>query len=130
MGSPCFHGTFTMTASSNELLWDTHNLRQECERRTKATAALAALANYVHSYSALFVHNGPQMLTRAARNQRRQRIEALADRLDRLAKKTSAVSANYQQSEVLLGELHAAGFFADSELVSTLAAALVLDKPR
>ena len=66
MGSPCFHGTFTMTASSNELLWDTHNLRQECERRTKATAALAALANYVHSYSALFVHNGPQMLTRAA----------------------------------------------------------------
>ena len=67
MGSPCFHGTFTMTATSNKLLWDTHNLRQECERRTKATAALAALANYVHSYSALFVHNGPQMLTRAAR---------------------------------------------------------------
>jgi hypothetical protein len=118
-----------MTASPNELLWDRHDRRQECERRTKAPALLAALANYVHSYSALFVRNGSQMLTPAPTNQRRQRI-ALADRLDRLAKKTSEVSAKYQQFEVLLGELHAAGFFADSEPVSTLAAVLVLGEPR
>jgi hypothetical protein len=105
-------------------------MRQEYEWPTNAPATLAALANYLHSHSALFVRNGPWMLTTAATKQRRQRIEAPADKLDSLAKKTSEWSANYQQFGVLLGKLHAAEFFLDSELVSAVATALLLSEPR
>jgi hypothetical protein len=125
LGSPGFHEPFIMTESPGEVLWDTHDLWRECERRTKAPAALAALANYVRTKSAFFVRSGPQMLTPAATTQRRQRIEALADKLDGLAGKAREGLADYQQFEGVLGELHAAGFFPEGELVSAVAAALV-----
>jgi hypothetical protein len=124
LGSPDFHEPFVMTDSPGEVLWDAHDLRQECERRAKAPAALKALSDYVRTNSAFFVRNGPQMLTPAATTQRRQRIEGLAGRLDELAGKAREGLADYQQFDLVLGELHAAGFFPDGELVSAVAAVL------
>jgi hypothetical protein len=65
------------------------------------------------------------VLTPAATTQRRQRIEAQADKLDVLAGIAGEGRADYQQFDLVLGELHAAGFFPAGELVSAVAAALV-----
>jgi len=126
LGSSGFHDPFIVTDSPSEVLWDAHDLRRECEKRTKAPPALKALGNYVRTNSGSFVIDSPRMLTSVATMQRTQRIEALADKLDELGGKAAEGLADYQQFDTVLGELHNVGFFPDSELVSAAAAALVL----
>lgn len=125
IGSPGFHDPFITTESPTELLWDTHELRRECERRAKAPPALAALAEYVRTNSALFVRISAQMLAPTEATQRRQRIKALADELDGLADQARDGLIQYPEFESVLAALHAAGFFPDGELVSGVARALV-----
>lgn len=125
IGSPGFHDPFITTESPAELLWDTQELRRECERRTKGPSALAALAGYVRTNSALFVRTGAQMLAPTEATQRRQRIEALADELAELADTAREGLVQYPEFESVLAALHAVGFFPDGELVSGVAHALV-----
>jgi hypothetical protein len=125
MGSPGFHDPFITTESPTELLWDTHELRRECERRAKAPSALAALAGYVRANSAMLVRTSPQMPAPAGATQRRQRIEALADELEELAGKARDGLVRYPEFENVLGALHAIGFFPDGALVSDVARALI-----
>lgn len=125
IGSLGFHDPFITTDSPTELLWDTHELRHECERRTKAPPALAALAGYVRTNAAMFVRTGSHMPTPAEAAQRRQRIEALADDLADLAEKAHDGLVQYPEFESVLGALHTAGFFPAGELVSDVARALV-----
>ena len=121
LGSPGFHSPFIMGPHSADLIWDTQELLRECERRNTGPAALAAVADYTRRHSEMFVRHGPRMLTPAETTRRRQRIEALADQLDVLAKSASDGLVEYRQFETILGRLHAEGFFPDNELVSAVA---------
>lgn len=126
LGSPDFHDPFIMGQNSADPIWDTHELRRECERRNKGPAALAAIADYTRRHSELFVRNGPRVLTPAETTKRRQRIEALADQLDALADGARDGLVEYRQFEAILGRLHAEGFFPDNELVSAVAKNLLV----
>ena len=125
IGSPGLHDPFITTESPTELLWDVRELRQECERRTKAPPALAALADYVRINCGTFVTDGAHMLAPADTARRRQRIEALAEELKALADKARDGMADFSEFEAVLSALHAAGFFPEGELVSAVARALV-----
>ena len=125
MGAPDFHDPFITTESPTELLWDTHELRRECERRTKAPPALKALADYIKSHSGIFVTIGPQMLAPTESAQRKRRIESLAEEIQNLADKARDGIAEYPEFEAVLGALHAAGLFPENGLVSAVAHALV-----
>lgn len=125
LGSPGFHDPFITTESPTELLWDPLELRRECERRTNAPPALAALAAYVKQNSAFFVRNGPRMFSPAETTKRQQKIEALADRLAELAEKAREGLVDYSQFDLVLGELHVAAFFPEGELVAAVTRALV-----
>jgi hypothetical protein len=125
IGSPGFHDPFITTESPTELLWDTHELRRECERRATAPPALTALADQVRTDSAFFVRSGPQMLGPNETAQRQRRIEAMADKIDELAAKARDGLVKYPEFEAVLGELHTAGFFPDGGLVSAVAQALL-----
>jgi hypothetical protein len=65
LGSPDFHDPFIMGKNAADLIWDTQELRRECERRKTAPAALAAVADYTRRHSELFVRNGSRLLTPA-----------------------------------------------------------------
>jgi hypothetical protein len=93
-----------------------------------APGALAALADYVRKNASFFVTNGPAMLTPIARANHEKHIASLADKVDALAGKAREGSADYQQFNAVLGELHAAGYFPDRDLVSAAAKALVREK--
>lgn len=129
LGSPSFHDPFIMGQSHNkvDLIWDTQELRRECERRKTGPAALAAVADYTRQNSEMFVRNGPRMLTPADAAKHRQRIEALADQIDALADGARDGAVEYRQFEAILGRLHAEGFFPDSELVLAVAKNLLED---
>lgn len=85
--------------SENNVIWDSEELKRECERRIMAPAALSAVADYTRRNSALFVRSGPRMLTPAETARRRQRIEALADKLDDLAESAGSGLVEYRQFE-------------------------------
>lgn len=125
IGAPGFHDPFITTESPAELLWDTHELRRECERRTKAPPALAALADYVRASSGMLARTGAHMTSPAEAAQRRQRVEALADDLTALSKKARDGLVKYPDFEAVLGALHSLGFFPEGRLVSDVAEALV-----
>jgi len=125
LGSPGFHDPFIMGHNSADLIWETQELRRECERRNAGPAALAAIADYTRRHSELFVRNSPRMLTPAETTKRRQRIEALADQLDALSESAREGLVEYRQFEGILGRLHAEGFFPDNELVSAVAESLL-----
>ena len=128
IGSPGFVDPFITTPESpTEILWDTQELRQECERRAKAPPALAALADYVQANASTFVRNGPHLLSPAEATQRRNRIEELASELKDLAEKAREGLVNCPEFETVLGALHASGFFPETELVSEVARTLVRD---
>lgn len=127
IGSRDFYDPFIMGKNSADLIWDTQALRRECERRKAAPAALAAIADYTRQHSELFVRNGPRMLSPAETAKRRQRIEALADRIDALAGGARDGLVEYRQFEAILGRLHAEGFFPKNDLVSAVANALLID---
>jgi hypothetical protein len=125
LGSLGSHDPFITTESPTELLWDTRELRRECERRTNAPPALLALAGYVRTNSGFFVRTGPHMLSPAETAKRKQQIEALSDKLAELAVEARDGLVEYAQFDAILGALHSAGFFPEGELVSAAARALV-----
>ncbi len=128
IGARSFHDPFITTRHPNEVIFDKFDLHQESETRGKAPATLAALAKYVRKNSSLFGVRGPNMLTPIARANHEKHIEALADKIDALAGKAREGLADYQQFNAVLGELHAANFFPDRDLVSAAAKALVRQK--
>lgn len=69
------------------------------------------------------------MLTPIERANHEKHIESLADELDKLADKARDGRADYRQFDAVLGELHAANFFPDRDLVSAAARALVPKGP-
>lgn len=127
MGSRGFHEPF-ITTENNDVIFDKYELQQECETRTNAPGALAALAKYVRKHSSFFVINGPVMLTPIARSNQEKHIESLADEFDSLAGKAREGLADYRQFNDILGKLHAVGYFPDRDLVSAAAKALVQRK--
>jgi transcriptional regulator with XRE-family HTH domain len=127
IGSRGFDGPF-ITTKGNELIFDKFDLQQECETRATAPNALAAIAKDVRKNKALFGTRGPTMLTPIERANHEKHIESLADRLDALADKARDGRTDYRQFDAVLGELHAANFFPDRDLVSAAARALVQAK--
>lgn len=127
LGSAGFYDPFIMGKNSSDLIWNTQDLRRECERRKVAPAALAEVAKYTRRNSEVFVRNGPRMLTPTETSKRRQLIEALADQIDALAEGARDGLVEYRQFETILGRLHAAGFFPDGDLISTVAKSLLDD---
>jgi Homeodomain-like domain len=123
LGSAGFHEPFIMT-KQGELLWDARELQRECIRRSAAPPALAALAGYVRTHSALFVQDGPRSMGPTERAGREKHIKALADEIDKLATRAAFGSVHYQQFEEVLGALHAAGFFPTGGLVGDVADSL------
>jgi hypothetical protein len=120
-GARDFVDPFITTQSPSDVIFDKYELQQECESRTNAPGALAALAKYIRKHSSLFAINGPAMLTPIARANHEKHIESLADNFDALAGKAREGLADYQQ-------FNAAGFFPDRDLVSAAAKALVREK--
>ena len=96
---------------------------QNCPVRA---AALRSVADYVRRHSTMFVRNGPQMPTPSEAQQQQQRIEALADKINSLARTAEIGEATYQQFEAILRELHKESFFPDGALVSAVANAFVI----
>jgi hypothetical protein len=128
MGSREFVDAFISTEISKDVIFDKFELQQECETRAKAPGALTALAKYVREHSAFFGTRGPNMLTPIARANHQNHIESLADKIDALADEARKGLGDYQQFSGVLGELHAANFFPDRELVSAAVKALVREK--
>ncbi len=128
MGSRDFVDPFISTQSATDVIFDKYALQQECETRTTAPGALAALAQYVRENSSLFGTFGPAMLTPIARASHEKHIEGLADKIDTLAEKARDGLTDYQQFNAVLGELHSANFFPDRELVSAAVKSLVRGK--
>jgi len=128
MGARNFVDPFITMQSPSDVILDKYDLQQEFETRTNAPGALAALADYVRKHSSFFVTNGPTTLTPVARANREKHIESLAENIRALAGQAREGLATYQQFNAILGELHAAGSFPDSDLVSTAAKSLVREK--
>jgi hypothetical protein len=125
LGSLKFYDPFIMGKNAADLIWDTQDLRRECERRKAAPATLAAVADYTRRNSKSFVRNGPRLLTPVETARRRQRIEALADQIDALAEGAEDGLVEYRQFETILGRLHAEGMFPNDDLVSAVAKSLL-----
>ncbi len=123
MGSPGFHDPFIMASDGSDMVMDKLALRRECERRKACVAALAAVADYVRRNSSLFVTQGPRMLTRALAEQKKQRVEAIAEKIASLAGTAKQGAATYGGFEALLGNLHKLGFFPETSLVAAVARA-------
>lgn len=123
--SPGFHEPFIIAGNPSELLYPPDELRLLCDRSTAAPPALRAVATYTRTNSSFFVRNGPALLGPSETAQRRQQIESIADKIDQLARKAMGGLVSYREFDILLGALHAAGFFPQGELVSNVARALV-----
>jgi hypothetical protein len=128
IGAPNFVDSFITTPTPSDILFDKHELRQECETRSAAPRTLAAVADYARKNASFFVTNGPAMLTPIARVNHEKHIASIADKVDALASKAREGLADYQQFNVLLGEFHAAGYFPDRDLVSAAIKALAREK--
>jgi hypothetical protein len=125
MGSPNFHDPFIIAGHPAEPLLDKHELRRECERRKYSAAALRAVAGYVQRHSDISVTSGPRVLSPAQAAQKKQRIEALGQRINSLATAAEQGLAGYRQFDVILGNLHKLGFFPETALVSDVARAFL-----
>jgi hypothetical protein len=68
----------------------------------------------------------PQVLDPEVRSRHIKRITALADKLDVLADAVPCGPVRYQQFEVILDELHKAGFWPENSLVSEVARTFVM----
>ncbi len=82
--------------------------------------ALTAVADYTRRNSDFFVTRGPRLLNTDERAERKQQILSLADKVSELAAVVDS-SVRYVQFEVILTDLHKAGFFPDNSLVSAVA---------
>ena len=87
-------------------LWDQHELKRECVRRSAGPHALAALAEYVRAHAHLFVQDGTRSFGTAERTRREDHIKEIANEIDDLAKRAVNGSVQYQQFEEALGALH------------------------
>ena len=96
---------------------------QNCRLRA---SVLKAVADYVRRHSSVFGRRSPTMLTPAEARQQKARIEALADKIDSLARVAEQGSATYQHFEAILRDLHKENFFPDASLVSDVARAFVV----
>jgi len=94
------------------------------EKARAAVPALRAIANYARQHSAAFVVDGARSLTPSQKAGRRQRIEALADKLDELALAARSGKASYGDFENVLQKLHALGFHPKISLISAVAKAM------
>jgi hypothetical protein len=119
MGGADFHDAFIM--AGNQPLLDKQELRRECQSRKDRAAALKAVAAYVLQHSDGFVTDGPRMLTQEQKQERKQRIETVARKIDNLAAPAERGEVGYEPFETLLGELHRLGFFPETSLVSAVA---------
>jgi hypothetical protein len=70
------------------------------------------------------VTDGPRSLTSDQKNQRQQKIEALADRFNELADAAANGKASYAQFENILNKLHALGSYPEISLISAVAKAM------
>lgn len=125
MGSDRFHDAFIMAGEPAKPLLDKHDLQRECQRRKDSVAALKAVAEYTQRHSALFVRDGPKLLSPEQTAKQQRRIEAVAKEISALAIPAEQGQATYEQFESLLGELHRLGFFPETSLVSAVAHAFV-----
>jgi translation initiation factor 2B subunit (eIF-2B alpha/beta/delta family) len=95
--------------------------------REQCVSALRELAEHIRTNSAFFVQNGPKILTPSETATQQQRIEALAEELDKLAVTVPqrSPSVTYQQLDEILRKLRDLGFYPNDLLVSNLARAFV-----
>jgi hypothetical protein len=125
---PKFQDPFIMVGNLDhyDLLWNKADLQSELDRRKKVPVALMAVADDVRGNSTMFVRNGPQMLTPAEAQRRKDHIELLSDEIRDLAKKATEDrnSISYNDFDNILQELHQVGFFPNSSLISGVAKAL------
>lgn len=121
LGAEQFHDPFIM--AGNSLLIDKPDLRRECQRRKDRTAALEAIANYVHGNSSTFARDGARLLTPQQKAQQKERIEAVGKQIGALADPALQGKVTYDQFESLLGELHKLGFFPETSAVAAVARA-------
>ncbi len=125
MGSANFHDAFIMAGQPPRPLLNKHELRRECQRRKEGAAALKAVAEYVQLHSSVFVRDGARLLSAEQTAKQKERIEAVAAKINALAIPAEQGTATYDQFESLLGELHKLGFFPETSLVSAVARAFV-----
>lgn len=87
-------------------------------RARACSIALRAVATYTREHASL----SAQDRAKPANLPERQRaIVALAQKIDELATSASEGRAKYEQFEVILGQLHAVGFFPAMSLISAVA---------
>jgi hypothetical protein len=99
------------------------NGQQEWARRVATIlrrTVLTAVADYTRRNSDFFVTRGPRLLSADERAERKQQILSLADKISGLAVVVDS-SVRYVQFEVILTDLHKAGFFPENSLVSAVA---------
>jgi hypothetical protein len=94
-------------------------------RIAAARPALQRVASYIRQHSGIFVTDGPASLPAPERKKRQRDIEAVADKIDELAASLHGNSAEYNQFEELLRQLHLLGSFPTIDLVSDVAKALL-----
>jgi hypothetical protein len=83
------------------------------------SAALRAAAEYARRNAGFYATNGARMHTPEERAQHIQHIVALADQVDALA--DIAGSLAYPQFQAILDDMHKAGFWPETSLVSEVA---------
>ncbi len=93
-------------------------------------SALKAVAEYTRRYSAFFLRRGSKMLNAEETSKCQRRIIELAVFMDVLAARAADEPVEYQEFEQVLTELHAAGFYPENSLVSSVAQAFALAEPQ
>jgi len=96
-------------------------IAQAFARARAANKALIAVAEYTTQHAAVFVRDGPALLSRPEVERRTRLIVALAERLNELALSALDGTATYGQFEAILDELRTLGFFPAGPLVSDVA---------
>lgn len=101
-------------------LFDLHQLRESVAFRSRA-AVLRVLAADMANTSHIFARSGPNAVPPAEAAARQITIEGLARALESLADDAETGAGSYQEFEVILAGLHAAGKFPDNASVSAVA---------
>lgn len=107
-------------------------IAQEFEKHGRRADALQAVADAVRSKSHIFDQRGDSLLGPAARIERQQMIQGLADQIDALAQHAAeGQPTTYRQFNVILSELTGLGYSPPpSSLISAVARNHVERRPR
>lgn len=102
-------------------------IAQEFERLRSRAAALNAIAADIRSKSHIFGQHGPRLLDQEERAERKQAIEARADRISVLAERAAeGVPTSYREFNAILSELTGLGYSPpERSLISTVARSYV-----